>query len=68
MSQEGETVMKNLQNSAEVRAFSCVWILTGDPRQPLVCHWIDDAIPSPKSTCATLEEKMLQTERRRLCV
>jgi hypothetical protein len=25
-------------------ALSCVWIETGNPRQPLACVWIDDAM------------------------
>lgn len=59
--------MKKLQNSAEVRTFSCVWILTGNARQPLVCHWIDDAIPSPESACPIFEENKFQIGGRPLC-
>ncbi len=28
-------------NTAPVRALSCVWIETGNPRQPVACVWID---------------------------
>lgn len=36
--------MKNIQNFAQVRALSCVWIETGNARQPLACRWIEDEI------------------------
>ena len=28
---------------AQRSTLSCVWIKTGNPRQPLVCTWIDHA-------------------------
>lgn len=59
--------MKNVQNSAKVRALSCVWIETGNARQPLACRWMEDEIPFLKSTQNTLEENKLESERSRLC-
>lgn len=23
----------------------CIWLVTGDPRQPLTCRWMEDEIP-----------------------
>jgi len=59
--------MKNVQTLAQVRALSCVWIQTGNARQPLACRWIEDEIPFLKSTQNGLEENKRESERQRLC-
>lgn len=59
--------MKNVQNSAKVRVLSCVWIETGNARQPLACRWMEDEVPFLKSIQNTLGESKTESERQRLC-
>lgn len=59
--------MKNAQNFAQDRALSCVWIETGNARQPLACRWIEDEVSSLKPAQNRLEDNKSENERRRLC-
>jgi hypothetical protein len=59
--------MKNLQNFARPRALSCVWIQTGNSRQPLACRWIEDKIPFPEWDQNSNAPDRLQLERGRRC-
>ncbi len=37
-------VFENTPLARNAPAISCVWIATGNPRQPLACVWIDSEV------------------------
>jgi hypothetical protein len=56
---------KALYNFPKVNPITCVWIWTGDPRQPLACLWMDANPRNPNAALAASTET--RVEGVRLC-
>jgi hypothetical protein len=56
---------KALYTFQKVNSITCVWIRTGDPRQPLVCLWVDANPRNPNAVRAASAETGV--EEVRLC-
>lgn len=49
------------------RQLLCIWLATGNPRQPLICRWIGEEVPFPTPFLSGAVTRANDAERPRRC-